>query len=201
MKGAVPWRKDPPTVDEVRALEAANVDRINGRDSVAYVWHRWTSERAGAPWHVWIEAGVVRCDEDDRPIGKIEGEWALCVPPVDANSVGKRQLPSASEPQGRTRRGTELGGVLGEVQAGIWLEALERHQGKVARAAKEFGFSRQRGHILTKRHGLLQRAAQLRAGAPAKAVSPQSSPTAAPAPSTPSTAKASRRVKKTSTHG
>lgn len=49
-----------------------------------------------------------------------------------------------------------------EIRAEVWEGALRRHDGNLAHAGEELGFSRQRGHVLTKRHGLLELAAQLR---------------------------------------
>lgn len=51
-----------------------------------------------------------------------------------------------------------------------WEEAIRRHAGNIARAAKEAGFSRQHGYALTRRYGLVWFAMKLRldAGQPAR---------------------------------
>lgn len=48
------------------------------------------------------------------------------------------------------------------VRNSVWREALERAGGRIAQAAREFGFSRQRGWALTKRHGLVEEARTMR---------------------------------------
>lgn len=52
-----------------------------------------------------------------------------------------------------------------DIRAEVWLAALERHEGNVTAASTEFGFTKQRGSALTKRHGLVERAAELRKAA------------------------------------
>ena len=54
-------------------------------------------------------------------------------------------------------------------RAAVWRAALERCGGCVARAAAEFGFTKQRGSALTGEHGLRDVARELRraAGQPA----------------------------------
>lgn len=50
----------------------------------------------------------------------------------------------------------------------VWLAALRETGGNIARASKIFNFSKQRGHALTRRHGLVEaaRALRLAAGQP-----------------------------------
>ena len=48
-------------------------------------------------------------------------------------------------------------------RAALWEAALRQAHGNFAHAGKALGFSRQRGHTLAKRHGLLELAARLRA--------------------------------------
>jgi hypothetical protein len=49
-----------------------------------------------------------------------------------------------------------------ELRANVWREALERNGGNIAAASAEYGFTKQRGHALTKRHGLLELAKTLK---------------------------------------
>lgn len=49
-----------------------------------------------------------------------------------------------------------------EMRAATWRAALERHAGNITHASTEFGFSKQRGHTLTRRHGLVEDARRLR---------------------------------------
>lgn len=52
-----------------------------------------------------------------------------------------------------------------EIRADLWEKALRRATGNSAEAAREYlGANRQRGHYLTKRHGLQQLAKELKAG-------------------------------------
>lgn len=52
-----------------------------------------------------------------------------------------------------------------EIRAELWEKALRRAHGNSAEAAREFlGANRQRGHYLTKRHGLQELARKLKAG-------------------------------------
>lgn len=46
----------------------------------------------------------------------------------------------------------------------LWRAALERNGGVVAHASDEFGFSKQRGHFLTKQYGLQEFARDLKSG-------------------------------------
>ena len=48
------------------------------------------------------------------------------------------------------------------LRATVWQEALQRHQGNIAKASDEFGFSKQRGHSLTKHLSLVDFARDLR---------------------------------------
>lgn len=52
-----------------------------------------------------------------------------------------------------------------DVRSAVWQAALERHDGNISRASEEFGFSKQRGHALTVRHGLGDLAMTLRLAA------------------------------------
>lgn len=53
------------------------------------------------------------------------------------------------------------------IRAELWEKALRRAKGNSAEAAREFlGANRQRGHYLTKRHGLQELARELKAGKP-----------------------------------
>ncbi len=56
-----------------------------------------------------------------------------------------------------------------DIRSAVWLEALGRHHGNISRTSKEFGFSKQRGSALTRRHGLVDEAKNMRvnAGQPA----------------------------------
>lgn len=49
------------------------------------------------------------------------------------------------------------------LRASVWEAALRAAGGNIAEASASFGFSRQRGHTLTVRHGLLPLAKALRA--------------------------------------
>lgn len=49
------------------------------------------------------------------------------------------------------------------LRASVWEAALRTAGGNIAEASAGFGFSRQRGHVLTVRHGLLALAKALRA--------------------------------------
>lgn len=52
----------------------------------------------------------------------------------------------------------------------LWQKTLVRHCGNIAHASLEFGFSRQRGTVVTKRYGLSEFAENLRvnSGQPAR---------------------------------
>jgi hypothetical protein len=52
--------------------------------------------------------------------------------------------------------------MLEAVRAEVWREAIQRHEGNISSASREFRFSRQRGFALTKAHGLTEMAAGLR---------------------------------------
>ena len=49
-----------------------------------------------------------------------------------------------------------------ELRRAVWLTALTRHAGNIAQTAAEFGFSKQRGHAITRRCGLVAAARELR---------------------------------------